>query len=69
MRYKLIETVAPPGDEVGIVEVLIDYDMQHCQRQGTIAAGPDRNPEICLGRIRLHLRLDHYELGTPLLGI
>ena len=40
-RFQLVEAVHPLGDEVLVVDALVDDDVEHAERQRAVGAGPE----------------------------
>ena len=57
-----LETDRPIGDEVGIVEILVDDDVGHRKRQCAIGPRAQLQMNVGASRERGDTRVDHYQL-------
>ena len=63
---QLVETVAPLLDELVVVQVLVDDDVEHAQRQRRVGAGAQAQPVLGLRREPGELRVDNDQLAPAL---
>ena len=61
---ELLEAVAPALDEVGVVEVLLDDDVEHRHAQGGIRTGAQAQMPVGAGRHPVDARVDAHQLGA-----